>query len=55
MASLELLARLAWKEWAAYQKFTSCDACGEQRYCGAARRRTSWLCVDCFDLRRKTS
>lgn len=46
--TLEFAARQAWRDWAVYQKWTYCTVCGELRYCGAARSRRRWLCLDCF-------
>jgi hypothetical protein len=51
--TLERAARARFEGWAVYRKFTRCDSCAWQRYCGAARKRGPFLCVDCFDLRVK--
>jgi len=49
MTTLAMAALRAWKGWAAYMKHTTCARCREEHYCGAARRRGPWLCLDCFD------
>lgn len=48
--AMERAALAAWWEWAVFAKHTFCHVCRRNRYCGAARRRGPWLCVDCFDV-----
>jgi formylmethanofuran dehydrogenase subunit E len=49
--SLEEAVRQAWVAWGyVYSGYYLCDGCGEMRYC-RARRKSRWLCLDCFDQR----
>jgi hypothetical protein len=50
-SALERAARALWRDWGgAWAKFTACHRCGELAYCGAARRRGPYLCLECFDV-----
>jgi len=47
---IERGAMRLWREWGgAWSRYTVCHSCGSATYCGAARRRGPYLCVDCFD------
>jgi hypothetical protein len=41
--TLERAGACALRGWAVYRKFTRCDSCAWQRYCGAARKRGPFL------------
>jgi hypothetical protein len=48
---LELAATAAWKTWGHnYAQYCRCDGCGEIKHC-RAKRRSTFLCLECFDLK----
>jgi len=47
---MEARAKWLFHAWGEFRRHTTCEECGELRYCHAARRRGRWLCLTCFDL-----